>query len=277
MHETANRKPLYVITAAAIPAQAVHDLAEGGRRYEMWWRFALHDIKQRFRRSLIGPFWLTLSMGIMVGALGLVFSTIFQQEIAGILPYIAVGLILWGFINSCLNEGAMVFIAAADQVRNVPIPLSVHVYRMIARNVIILAFNMTIYLLMLLIFPHPLSMNYLLVIPGFILLLINIIWSSIALAALSARYRDIPQVVANLLQVIFFVTPVFWSAQTLPNRPVFILWNPIYHLIEIVRTPLLGGQPHILSWVVALGCAVFGSAATLLLYRRAYPRIAYWI
>ncbi|MEW6643535.1 MAG: ABC transporter permease [Pseudomonadota bacterium] len=277
MPESAKNKPIRTITATAIPAQAIQDLVEGGRHYEMWWRFALHDIKQRFRRSLIGPFWLTLSMGIMVGAMGLVFSTIFQQEIAGILPYISVGLILWGFVSSCVNEGSGVFIASADYVRNVPIPLSVHVYRMIARNVIILAFNMTIYLLVLVVFPHPLNLNYLLAIPGFVLLLINVSWSSIALAVLSARYRDIPQVVASLLQVIFFVTPVFWSAQTLPNRPAFILLNPIYHLLEIVRTPLLGGLPHLLSWAVALGCAVIGSVATVLLYRRAYPRVAYWV
>lgn len=277
MPESAKKKPIYTITATAVPAQAVHDLLEGARRYETWWRFALHDIRQRFRRSLIGPLWITLSMGIMVGALGLVFSTIFQQQISGILPYISIGLIIWGFISSCVNEGAVVFIAGADYVRNVPIPLSVHVYRMIARNVIILAFNMTIYVLVLIVFPHPLNLNYLLAIPGFVLLLVNVGWSTIALAVLSARYRDIPQVAASLLQVIFFVTPVFWSAQTLPNRPAFIVLNPIYHFLEVVRTPLLGGLPHMLSWAVALACAVFGSLATVLLYRRAYPRVAYWV
>jgi len=277
MPESDTKKTSCTITATVVPAQAVQDLIEGGLRWEMWWRFAVHDIKQRFRRSLIGPLWLTLSMGIMVAALGLVFSTIFQQEIAGILPYISVGLIVWGFISSCVNEGALVFISGADYVRNVPMPLSLHVYRMIARNIIILAFNMTIYLLVLIVFPHPLNFNYLLAVPGFALVLVNVGWVSIALAVLSARYRDIPQVVASLLQVIFFVTPVFWSAQTLPHRPTFILLNPIYHFLEIVRTPLLGGQPNLTSWAVVLACAVVGSTGTVLLYRRAYPRVAYWV
>lgn len=277
MPESVRKRAIYTITAAIIPKQAVRDLIEGGRSYEMWWRFAMHDIKQRFRRSLIGPLWLTLSMGIMVAALGLVFSTIFQQEISGILPYISVGLIIWGFISSCVNEGALVFISGADYVRNVPIPLSVHVYRMLARNIIILAFNMTIYILVLIVFPHPLNLNYLLAIPGFVLLVVNVGWVSIVLAVLSARYRDIPQVMASLLQVIFFVTPVFWSAHTLPNRPTFILLNPIYHFLEIVRTPLLGGQASLTSWAVAVACAVVGSVATVWLYRRAYPRVAYWV
>lgn len=277
MPESVRKKPIYTITATAIPAQAIRDLIEGGCSYEMWWRFAVHDIKQRFRRSVIGPLWLTLSMGVMVGALGLVFSTIFQQEVSGILPYISVGLIIWGFISSCLNEGSLVFISGADYVRNVPIPLSVHVYRMVARNAIIFAFNMTIYVLVLIVFPRPLNFNYLLAVPGLALLLVNVSWASMALAVISARYRDIPQVVASLLQVIFFLTPVFWSAHTLPNRPAFILLNPIYHFIEITRGPLLGDQPNLTSWVVALCCAVAGSVATAVLYRRAYPRVAYWV
>jgi len=265
------------ITAADVPAQAIHDLMSGLLHFDMWWRFAVFDIKQRFRRSVIGPFWLTLSMGIMVGAIALVFSSVFKQDVAKILPYIAVGLIFWGLLTSCINEGAVVFIGSAAHIRNVPMELSIHVYRMIARNVIILCFNMAIYLIVLLLFPHPLNFNYLLAIPGFALFLINLTWISISLAVLSARYRDIPQVMASLVQVVFFVTPVFWSVDSLPHRPAFIVWNPAYHLLEVVRAPLLGGTASTLSWIVAAGCSLLGCAATVLLYRRAYARISYWV
>jgi len=265
------------ITASTIPAQAMRDLIDGLRLYEVWTRFAMHDIKQRFRRSVIGPLWITVSMGIMVVAIGLVFSTILQQEISGTLPYIAVGLIVWGFISTCANEGATVFITNAEYIRNVPIPLSVHIYRMLAQNVIILGLNLTIYVVMLVIFPHPMNFNYLLAVPGFVLLLVNVGWSSVMLAILSARYRDIPQIVASLLQVVFFITPVFWSASTLPTRPAFIGWNPLYHLLEIVRAPLLGHLPSLRSWVIAACCAVLGSVITMMLYKRAYPRVAYWV
>ena len=88
--------PVVRITAAAVPQQAFADLIGGARLYELWSRFAFHDIRQRFRRSVLGPFWLTLSMGIMVGAMGLVFSTLFQQDMGKTLPYIATGLIFWG-------------------------------------------------------------------------------------------------------------------------------------------------------------------------------------
>src|SRR5690606_26249567 len=134
-----------------------------------WIRFAFHEIRQRFRRSLLGPFWLTLSMGIMVGALGLVFSTLFQQDVAKTLPYIATGLIFWGLLTSCVNEGSAVFIGSANYIKNVPLPVSLHVYQMLARNIMIWLFNMAIYLVILIFFDVRLSWDTLWFIPGFLL------------------------------------------------------------------------------------------------------------
>ncbi len=130
----------------------MEDLWKGLERYDMWSRFAAHDIRQRFRRSVLGPFWLTLSMGIMVAALGLVFGTLFQQDVRDTLPYIATGPIFWGLLTSCISEGTTVFIGNESYIRNVPLPLSVHVYRMLTRNIIIWGFNMAIYLGVLLFF-----------------------------------------------------------------------------------------------------------------------------
>jgi lipopolysaccharide transport system permease protein len=119
--------------------------------------------------------------------------------------------------------------------------------------------------------------NALLFIPGLILFLINAAWISLAVGVLSTRYRDIPQVIANALQVIFFLTPIFWSPESLPNRPAFVLLNPFYHLIEIVRAPLLGEVAPLLSWGHCVGMALAGLGFTAWLYRRAHARIAYWV
>src|SRR5262245_13485427 len=106
------KAPVIHISAEAVPEQAIADILNGARLYELWIRFAVHDIRQRFRRSVLGPFWLTLSMGMMVATLGFLFSTVFQQDVAKLLPFIATGLIFWGLLTSCINEGATVFILA---------------------------------------------------------------------------------------------------------------------------------------------------------------------
>ena len=271
------KTPVIRITAEAVPAQALADIVNGGRLYELWIRFAFHDIRQRFRRSVLGPFWLTISMGTMVAVLGFVFSTLFQQDISKTLPYIATGLIFWGLLTTCINEGATVFIAAESDIRNLPMPLSVHFYRMMARNVITWVFNMAIYLVVLVYFGLAPGWNALMFIPGFILFLVNAAWMSLVAGVLSTRYRDIPQVIANVIQVFFFLTPIFWSPENLPNRPAFVALNPFYHLIEIVRAPLLGAVVPPESWGLCIGIALAGLGFTAWLYRRAHTRIAYWV
>jgi ABC-type polysaccharide/polyol phosphate export permease len=269
--------PLRVISAEADPSEAVRDLLLGLTRYETWWRFAVYDIKQRFRRSVIGPLWITLSMGIFVFALGLVFSTIAQMKIDEILLYIAVGVIFWNLLSTTLTEGSTIFTSNAGQIRNVPIELSIYVYRMLARNVIILAFNMLIYIGGLMIFPPPANLNYLLFIPGAVLFLLNLFWISLVFGILSSRYRDVPQIVATAMQILFIITPVFWSSETLPTRPAFVTLNPAFHLLEIVREPLLGRSPGELSWIVAFAGSVLGGGLAIFLYRRTRSRIAYWM
>jgi ABC-type polysaccharide/polyol phosphate export permease len=265
------------ITAEALPLDALEDLSRGCLRYEIWWGFAVFDIKQRFRRSTIGPFWLTLSMGVLIGALSLVFSTIAKMRLEETLPYISAGVICWTLLSTCINEGSTIFISNAGQIRAVPIDLSFYLYRMVARNVMIFLFNMAIYFVVLIIFPPGKTLNYFLFIPGFILYMLNILWVSLALGILSARYRDVPQIAANVMQVLFIFTPVFWSSETLSARPAFVIFNPAYHLLEVVREPLLGARPGLSSWAVAFAAAVFGCVAAVRLYQRAYARIAYWV
>ncbi len=272
-----DRLPVKVIAADHLRREAMEDIWNGLLLYEVWTRFALHDIRQRFRRSVLGPFWLTLSMGIMVGAMGLVFSTLFGQDVSHTLPYIATGLIFWGFLTSCITEGTTLFIGSESYLRNVPLPISLHLFRMLARNIIILVFNMAIYVVIIVAFQIQPGWPVLLFIPGFVVLLINVTWMGLASAVLSTRFRDIPQVITNMVQVVFFLTPVFWSPATLPTRPAFVQYNPFYHMLEIVRAPLLGEVTSEVSWLVALAMAAVGCVLTALLYRRAYSRIAYWV
>jgi ABC-type polysaccharide/polyol phosphate export permease len=273
----AQNQQITLISSDHLADEALGDLLQGLLRGEVWGTFALHEIRQRFRRSVLGPFWLTASMGIFVAALGLISSTVFKQDVGHTLPYIATGVIFWNLLTISITEGSTVFISREGYIRNVPLPLSLHLYQMLARNLIIWAFNMVIYVITLMVFRIALNVNILLFLLGGPLFLLNLAWMALAAGILSTRFRDIPQVIQSAIQVIFWVTPVFWSAETMPSRPAFVQFNPLFHLLEIVRAPLLGTAPHLMSWAVAAGLAVVGCLGTALLYRRAYARIAYWV
>jgi lipopolysaccharide transport system permease protein len=114
---------------------------------------------------------------------------------------------------------------------------------------------------------------------GLILLMLNLSWMALLLGVICTRYRDVPQIIVNLLQVVFYLTPIIWMPQLLPKRAGILLLNsnPFFHLIEIVRAPLLGGLPSALNWQVSVMLAMAGWVFTILFYGRFRSRIAYWL
>ncbi|HWK61396.1 MAG TPA: ABC transporter permease [Eoetvoesiella sp.] len=260
-------------------ATAWTDIAAAMRRYPLVGMLGWQDVRQRYRRSTLGPFWLTVSMGVMIGAIGVVFGSIFNTPMTEFLPFLAAGLILWGFISSVVTEGCTGFIEAEGIIKELPLPLFLHILRMIWRNTLILGHNLVIFPLVLLAVGKWPNWAMLACIPGFLLVVVNLAWVALLVAMLCARYRDLPQIIASVLQVVFYLTPVMWMPSLMPKRvgPLLLNLNPIYHLLELVRAPLLDQTPSALNWGVAIGMAVIGWGMTLAVYGRYRHRIAYWL
>ena len=102
------------------------------------------DIRQRYRRSSLGPFWITISMGVNIACIGLIFGNLFKTPMEEFLPFLSCGLILWGFISSVINESTVVFPNSQGIIRQLPIPLFVHIERMILRNFFIFLHNLIV-------------------------------------------------------------------------------------------------------------------------------------
>jgi ABC-type polysaccharide/polyol phosphate export permease len=255
------------------------DILAALKSYELAGVLGWQDIRQRYRRSSLGPFWLTMSMGVLIGALGLVFGAIFETPMSELLPFLTIGLILWTLISTTLNEGCTGFTAAEPIIKQIYLPLFSHILRVLWRDMVIFAHNFIIFPLVLLVFWKPLSATAFLAIPGLVLLMINLSWMALLLGVFCARYRDVPQIIASLLQVFFYLTPIIWSPELLPQRASLLLLNanPFFHLIEIVRAPLLGVLPSALNWQVGMVLALAGWGFTILFYGRFRSRIAYWL
>lgn len=257
---------------------AREDLLEGGRRWRLWSKLGWHDIRKRYRRSVLGPFWLTLSMAAMVASLGLIYGTLFRLDLQDYLPFLAVGLATWTFISSFLNEGCTSFIDLEPLIKNVRIPMSLHILRVLWRNLIIYAHNIVIFAVVALIFGvWPGVMGILLALAGLGLLLVSAVWIMLLCGMICTRFRDVPPIVASVIQLLFFITPVMWKPELLGDRRYLMVLNPFYHMIEIIRAPLLGQLPHWQNWAVALLFAAAGWAFTFAFFARFRKRIAYWL
>jgi ABC-2 type transport system permease protein len=287
-------------------SRAFDDLLRGARARELWGHLAWQDIKQRYRRSTIGPLWITVGMAVTALALGLVNSALFGTSIATLLPSITTGLILWNFINGCIVDGAEAFISNDGLITQLPAPLSVYVFRTVWRQTLYFAHNLVVYVLVLLVFlgsiDHPyrvvdqpgtvlhpgLSWSILAAIPAMFMIMLNGTWVVLLFGVVATRFRDIPPVIQSFITMLFYATPIMWSmdqvlaanaGRTGPGSfAVDILkLNPVYHFVEIIRAPLIGQAQSWTHWAVVGGITVVGWTLALLVLRNYRARVPYWV
>ncbi len=256
---------------------AFSDIAGGLAMWRLWIQLGWNDILQRYRRSMLGPFWLTASMAIMVAALGFVYSKIFGIPLADFIPFLCVGLLIWGFISTIITEAGTLFTGSESYIKQIRLPYSLYVYRFIWSKVIIFAHNFVIYIGVMIFFWTTPGWVALLAIPGFALLCLNGALTTLYTGMISARFRDIPPIVASVIQIVFFVTPIMFKPEVLKSHEYIALINPFQHLIEVVRAPLLGTVPTTLNYVVVLGVTALNLIVALAFFARFRVRISYWI
>ena len=276
-----DQKPFMALTEARPPTRlrrAIDDLVGGLLRPWIWNTMAWQDIRLRYRGSILGPFWLTISMTVMIVALGFLYSTLFRLEIDTYLPFLTLGLLFWTFISTVITEGCSCFIQAEAMIRQVRMPLSTHAYRTVYRNLIVLGHNALVYVAVQIYFHLPLSAHTLLVLPGLAILLLNGIWVCILLGMICARFRDVVPIVGSLVQVWFFLTPIFWNRSSLDSQYDWLVdFNPANAMVEIVRAPLMGQPVAAAAWELASAVMIVGWVVTFAFFTRFRARIPFWV
>ncbi len=260
--------------------KAFNDIVEGTQQRQLWAHLGWQDIKQRYRRSVIGPLWITISMGMTVTALGILYSNLFGKNLAEHLPYLAVGFIMWGFISGCITDGTEVFIQNEGLMKQLPAPLSVHILRLVWRQTLLFGHNLVIYFIVLAIFQMPISWTVVMAIPAVVLMMASGAWVALLFGIIATRFRDIPPVVGSLMQLIFFMTPIVWDADILRDKGgsmAIAKLNPLYHYIELLRDPLLGENIVMTNWIVVGAITIVGWALALLVLRNYRARVTYWV
>lgn len=235
------------------------------------------DIKLRYRGSILGPFWVTMSTGVMVGALGLVYSTLFDQDMHDYLPYLALSLVLWTALSLVVSDACTTFLSAENMIRSMRMPFSVHVWRVLTRNVLLLLHNVVIVLIVFAIYGVWPGWTGLWALPGLLLWLLDGLAACMLLGTVCARFRDIPQIVASIMQIAFYATPIVWKAAQIRQGAEYMPLNPFFSMLEIVRGPLYGVAPERIVWASALIYSGMLCVAAWLVFSRVRGRLAFWV
>lgn len=242
-----------------------------------WVFLGSHDIRQRYRRSVLGPFWITLSTAVLIGGLGVMYAGLFKTDVRDYIPYLAAGLITWNFMSIVINESCFVFTGAEGSIKAARMPLSSYVLRLVWRNILVFLHNAVVLVGVVLWFLPFNPMSLLLAVAGLAVIGVFLFWLALLVGLLSARFRDIPLIVSNVMQVVFFMTPIMWKADVLNSRMWIAEINPFYYMLELVRNPLLG-QPLTWSLWGNVGLVLLVTAViSFLLFARFRTRIVYWL
>lgn len=265
--------------ARSLAETAAGDLWHGLQRRELWGRLGWIDVRRRYKRTTIGPFWNSITLAVYVLSVGTVGAAIWHQNIYDYLPFLVSGMIVWTLVSTIIVESCNVFIAGQSLFRNIRFEYSILAYALVWRNFLVLLHNFVIYFLVALVLkPSLFSATALLAIPGLALVLLNGVWLSLLFGIVCLRFRDVPPVISSALQIAMLITPLFWPAETLTGakRLVFVEINPLYHVLDVVRAPLIGHVPEATSYGVVIAMTIAGWSLAYVVFKRFRKRIAYW-
>ena len=256
---------------------AIDDLKQSIVSWRLWTLLGWLEVRQRYARSKVGPFWLTISMGVMIASIGMVYGTLFGQKMSDYLPFLSVSLVMWNSFAQMVQEGSVAYINSGTYIRQASTAKLIYMLQVVWRNLVVLAHNFVIVIVLFMIFGVKNWESLLLFIPGLVIYVMNALWIAMVAGLLSARYRDLPQIIGALIQIAFYVTPIIYRPDALTRFSFIVEWNPLAYLVDIVRAPLTGTMPGALTWTVTVGMLVIGWPLALALTGRYLKRIPYWV
>src|SRR5215472_8981463 len=170
------------------------DLVDAVRHWRLILHLAWQDVRQRYRRSMLGPLWLTISVAVQIGSLGLVYGELFHLDLKVYLPHLAVGLTVWAMFSNTINDGCLCFIAAESFLKQVALPKGIFPARVVLRSLITFAHDIVVLVIVLAIYSPPPVLGVLLSLLGIAIFAFNGLWIGLLFGMASARFRDLPPI-----------------------------------------------------------------------------------
>lgn len=257
--------------------QAFEDLVLGYKNVRGWVLLAQDDLKSRYARTVLGPFWMVLAQAMFVGALAYWSASLTDKPIQDQILYIAAGMAVWATISTSITEGCTVMLRAASFVGSHRLPVSLHVHRTVVGHLITMAHLLSVYVLSVVYFQVPLSLNLLLFIPGLFITYVAMTGWTLALSMYGARYRDIAPLAAAVLGALFILTPIFWRREDVAGAQWMADLNPLFHILQITRAPLLGEAPTMANWIGASIVAFVALVIGVITFLNRRKDINFWI
>jgi lipopolysaccharide transport system permease protein len=241
------------------------------------WHLAWFETRNRYSRSVLGPFWMTLQSAIFIAAVGSLMANVFGQRFSEYIASFAAGYIMWTFLSGVVLESTGAFVSAVSFLKDRGVRPHVFIFTPFVRQLIYLAHTIILPFLICIWFGVGSFANLVLAIPGFILFLLTAFLLTAPIAVLTVRFRDARPIIESATNLLFLLSPILWPAELAKDRAAVALsLNPVAHLIGAWREPLLTGVFPLSSIlvIVAMDAVLLG---LFVLALRAARKAALWV
>ena len=224
--------------------RTIRDVVRSAGLWHIWIRLGMQDVRLKFRRSAFGVGWIFLNLAVLVSSIGFIYANLLGQDTKQFIPYLTIGMILWGYLTSSIVDGGNAFVNSEGYIKQISLPIYVYVFRFFVSISLTTLIAMLAYVVVAVIYAVPFGAGTLLALPGLLIVMVASLLLVTIFAHLNARFRDIAHMASVGMQVLFYVTPVIFPSELLRQRTDLALvvdLNPMYHLLEVVRRPLLAG------------------------------------
>lgn len=259
-------------------AVALDDLRSAWAVRGSWWLLARQSVQGSYRRTFLGPFWMTAQQLMWVLGIGVVYSQLFHVERGTFIPLLAYGVLIWQQIMGALTSAPSLFIDSASYLSSSNLPLSFYGYQALANQVITFAHTAVVMVIIPIMYGVGPTLWAIALVPLALgLVLLNSAACMLWLAPLGTRFRDVRVAIASVTQLLMFVTPVFWDPAQLPGRHWVVMVNPFAWPVLSFRDPLIGTSPDGLVWLLFAIATVVNCSVGFIVFSRARRRIRYWL
>lgn len=251
------------------------------RTLSIAYQLARLDILRRYTATMLGIVWAILAPLLMSAVIGIVFSNLFGQKLQEFLPFLFLNLTLWAFFAASIDSGAIAFLAAEGYIKQIArVSFWTYPLRMVFAAFFTLLLGLLAVAVVLLLFGGHVSATWLLIIPGLFAWLVFGFAICTISAVLNTWVRDFQHLQAVGVQALFYATPVMFPAALLVQHRLgwLLTFNPLYHLMMIVRVPMLNNDvPELSHYVASVICILFFLVIAVVSMRWARDRLVFWL
>ncbi|MDF1769370.1 ABC transporter permease [Maricaulis sp.] len=267
---------------------AIDDVASALKSAQSLGYLAVKKLQLEYRRSIIGSLWIVIAFVITATGIGVLLAELTGRQMSQHVPHVLFGMAAWNFVNNIVTSGCNVFHANRSMILQVPLPRATFVITQVFRHGTLFLVQLATAVVVAALFGWRPGIESFYVLPAIVVFAVAGFGVTFLVAFLTLRLPDIGEIIASVMRLAFFFTPIIWVFETRTARfevasgesslmAFLVRWNPFTHFIEIVRSPLMYDGASVLNWIVAVGLAAALFILGMISLQIAGRRLAYWL